>query len=32
MNTKSGRRIARARHAFMERFLEEFRAEWEGTA
>ncbi len=30
MNTASGRKIAEARHSFMERFLEEFYAEWNG--
>ena len=30
MNTATGRRLALARHAFMERFLEQFRAEWDG--
>jgi uncharacterized protein len=32
MNTETGRRIARERHAFMERFLEQFHAEWGGEA
>ncbi len=32
MNTETGRRLARERHAFMERFLEQFYAEWDGTA
>ena len=32
MNTAAGRRLARERHAFMERFLEQFHAEWDGTA
>ncbi len=32
MNTDAGRRIARERHAFMQRFLEQFHAEWEGKA
>jgi len=30
MTTEEGRRIARARHAYMEAFLEEYRAEEEG--
>jgi uncharacterized protein len=30
MNTAAGRRLAAARHAFLERFLEQFFAEWEG--
>jgi len=30
MNTKTGRRLARQRHAFMEKFLAEFFAEWDG--
>lgn len=30
MNTKTGRRIAAERHRFMEKFLEQFYAEWEG--
>jgi uncharacterized protein len=30
MNTASARRIARARHRFMERFLDRFHAEWDG--
>ena len=32
MNTATGRRLARGRHAFMERFLEQFHAEWDGGA
>ena len=32
MNTESGRRLARERHAFMEQYLERFHAEWEGRA
>jgi uncharacterized protein len=28
MNTPSGRRLAAARHAFMEQFLDQFHAEW----
>lgn len=31
MNTKTGKRFAEHRHKFMEDFLEEFLAEWEGT-
>lgn len=30
MNTDTGRRIAADRHAFMEKFLEQFYAEWNG--
>lgn len=30
MNTKTGKRIATDRHLFMERFLEQFYAEWNG--
>ncbi|MCK0123093.1 HD domain-containing protein [Gelidibacter sp. F2691] len=30
MNTKTGRKIALERHEFMEQFLEQFYAEWEG--
>lgn len=30
MNTKTGRRIAEKRHHFMELYLEEFYAEWDG--
>ena len=30
MNTKTGRRIAIARHNFMEQYLEQFYAEWDG--
>lgn len=32
MNTETGRQMADARHAFMEQFLEQFYAEWNGTA
>jgi uncharacterized protein len=31
MNTPTGRRLAAERHAFMERYLEQFFAEWEGS-
>ena len=31
MNTPSARRLAQARHQFMEAFLEQFHAEWNGT-
>ena len=30
MNTKTGRRIATVRHGFMEQYLEQFYAEWDG--
>lgn len=30
MHTKTGRKLAEERHAFMERYLEEFYNEWEG--
>jgi uncharacterized protein len=30
MNTKTGRRLARQRHAFMKKYLAEFFAEWDG--
>lgn len=30
MNTKTGKRIAEARHVFMHEFLQQFYAEWEG--
>lgn len=32
LNTEPARRIAAERHRFMERFLEAFRAEWDGRA
>jgi uncharacterized protein len=32
MNTESGRRIAESRHRFMELYLEQFYAEWEGRS
>ena len=32
MNTESARRIAGERHRFMERFLTQFLAEWNGHA
>lgn len=32
MNTKSAKRIARKRHKFMEKFLDEFLKEWEGES
>jgi uncharacterized protein len=32
MNTETGRRLALERQAFMERFLEQFHAEWDGEA
>ena len=32
MNTATGRRLARERHAFMEQFLAQFHAEWDGEA
>jgi uncharacterized protein len=31
MNTAAGQRLAAARHAFLEQFLDQFFAEWEGT-
>ncbi|MDX1945086.1 MAG: HD domain-containing protein [Pirellulaceae bacterium] len=31
MNTPTGRRLAAARHRYLEQFLEQFLAEWEGT-
>lgn len=30
MNTKTGRELAEKRHQFMELYLQEFFAEWEG--
>jgi uncharacterized protein len=30
MNTPSGQKIAEERHLFMEKFLSQFYAEWEG--
>ncbi len=30
MNTETGRRLAEQRHAFMEKYLEQFYSEWEG--
>ncbi len=32
MNTAAGRRLAAARHRFLEKFLKEFFAEWQGKA
>lgn len=32
MNTKTGRQIAQERHRFMEKYLEQFYAEWNGEA
>jgi uncharacterized protein len=32
MNTKTGKKIAQRRHEFMEQYLKEFYAEWEGNA
>ena len=31
MNTKTGRQIAEKRHQYMERFLKQFYAEWDGV-
>ena len=31
MNTKTGKRIAKQRHQFMELYLDQFYAEWDGT-
>ncbi|HNV70092.1 MAG TPA: phosphohydrolase, partial [Candidatus Ozemobacteraceae bacterium] len=30
MNTKTGRQLAEQRHAFLEQYLEQFFAEWQG--
>jgi uncharacterized protein len=30
MNTKTGKRIAEKRHQFMELYLDQFYAEWDG--
>ena len=30
MNTKTGKKIALERHKYMEQFLEQFYAEWDG--
>jgi uncharacterized protein len=32
MKTGSGRQLAQQRHAFMEQYLQQFLAEWEGRA
>ena len=31
MNTKTGKRIEKQRHQFMEQYLDQFYAEWDGT-
>jgi uncharacterized protein len=30
MNTETGKKLAKERHQFMERFLSQFYAEWDG--
>jgi uncharacterized protein len=32
MKTAEGRRLAAARHAFMQQYLDQFHAEWTGAA
>ena len=32
MNTKTAKELAKGRHAFLEAYLEQFYAEWEGKA
>jgi uncharacterized protein len=32
LNTEAGRRIAEARHRFMEEYLDRFMAEWDGKS
>jgi uncharacterized protein len=32
MNTEKGKEMAQKRHRFMERFLSQFYAEWDGEA